>query len=143
VVKKAYWNDEGANARALWGGWLHTGDVGRFEDGCLYLLSRQNDMIISGGSNIYPQEVKKALLAHPAVCEACVFGEPDPKWGESVVAAVVVARAVGADELLSVCRDQIAGFKKPRRVEFVESLPKNAYGKVIRQAVRDGLGARP
>jgi Acyl-CoA synthetases (AMP-forming)/AMP-acid ligases II len=141
VVMKGYWNDQPASTRTLRGGWLHTGDIGRFEDGYLYLLSRRNDVIISGGSNIYPQEVENALLAHPAVHEACVFGEPDPRWGEAVVAAVVVTAAVSIPELQNLCRAQIASYKKPKRIEFVESLPKNAYGKVLRQAVRDRLAA--
>ncbi|RBM18901.1 AMP-dependent synthetase [Prauserella sp. PE36] len=141
VVMQGYWNNSEASAEALRGGWLHTGDVGRFEDGRLYLLSRQNDVIISGGSNIYPREVEEALLAHPAVKEACVFGEPDQKWGESVVAAVVTSSTVGAEELMVWCRDTIASFKKPKRIEFVGSLPKNAYGKVLRRQVRDDLTA--
>jgi acyl-CoA synthetase (AMP-forming)/AMP-acid ligase II len=96
-------------------------------------------VIISGGSNIYPREVEDVLLRHPAVREACVFGEPDPKWGESVVAAVVASAPVDADELLELCRGHIASFKKPKRIEFLESLPKNAYGKVLRRQVKEEL----
>jgi acyl-CoA synthetase (AMP-forming)/AMP-acid ligase II len=136
VVMQGYWNDPNANAKALVDGWLLTGDVGRFEDGYLFLLSRESDVIISGGSNIYPREVEDVLLLHPAVKEVCVFGEPDQKWGESVVAAVVVSRPVNADELLTLCREHIASFKKPQRIEFLDSLPKNAYGKVLRREVR-------
>ena len=139
VVMQGYWNDRGGNDKALKGGWLHTGDVGRFEGGYLYLLSRQNDVIISGGSNIYPREVEDVLLLHPAIKDACVFGEADPKWGESVVAAVVASSPVDARELLDLCRDHIASFKKPKRIEFVESLPRNAYGKVLRHQVKDQL----
>ncbi|MYW92966.1 long-chain fatty acid--CoA ligase [Amycolatopsis rubida] len=142
VVMLGYWNDTAATAAALRGGWLHTGDVGRFENGRLYLLSRRNDVIISGGSNIYPREVEEALLRHPAVREACVFGEPDPHWGESVAAAVVSSSAVEAGELMAWCRESIASFKKPKRIEFVAELPKNAYGKVVRRQVRDELGSR-
>jgi long-chain acyl-CoA synthetase len=139
VVMLGYWNDVVANARALAGGWLHTGDVGRFEEGFLYLLSRQNDVIISGGSNIYPREVEDVLLLHPAVKEVCVFGEPHPKWGECVVAAVVTTSPVDIKTLLDLCRDHIASFKKPKRIEFLDSLPKNAYGKVLRREVKDRL----
>jgi len=139
VVMQGYWNDPGADAKALRGGWLHTGDVGRFEDGYLYLFSRMNDVIISGGSNIYPREVEDVLLLHPAVREACVFGEPDKKWGEAVVAAVVISAPVSIDELQTLCREHIASFKKPKRIEFVEALPKNAYGKVLRRQVRADL----
>lgn len=136
VVMQGYWKDSAANERALAGGWLRTGDIGRFEDGYLYLLSRLNDLIISGGTNIYPREVEDVLLRHPAVREACVFGEPDPKWGESVVAAVVVSAPVDAEELQALCRQHIASFKKPKRIVFVDSLPRNAYGKVLRRQVK-------
>ena len=143
VVMKGYWNDPAANAKALRDGWLHTGDVGRFEDGYLYLLSRQNDVIISGGSNIYPREVEDVLLLHPAIREACVFGEPDEKWGELVVAAVVACGSVAADELQDFCRTHIASFKKPKRIEFVDELPKNAYGKIVRREVKASLTPAP
>lgn len=139
VVMRGYWNDPAADAKALKGGWLHTGDVGRFEDGFLYLLSRMNDVIISGGSNIYPREIEDVLMLHPAVREVCVFGEPDGKWGESVTAAVVAAGPVGAEELQAFCRRHIASFKKPRRIAFVEALPKNAYGKIVRREVKASL----
>ncbi|WP_413869838.1 AMP-binding protein, partial [Albidovulum sp.] len=139
VVMRGYWNDPAADAKALKYGWLHTGDVGRFEGGHLYLLSRMNDVIISGGSNIYPREVEDVLMRHPAVREVCVFGEPDGKWGESVTAAVVASAPVGAEELQEFCRRHIAGFKKPRRIAFVEDLPKNAYGKIMRREVRAKL----
>ncbi len=142
VVMNGYWNDSGANARALRDGWLFTGDIGRFEDGFLYLLSRMNDVIISGGSNIYPREVEDVLLLHPAVSEACVFGEKDEKWGEAVVAAVVASAPVSSDELQELCKQHIAGFKKPKRIVFVDALPKNAYGKVLRRDVKAGLSAK-
>jgi acyl-CoA synthetase (AMP-forming)/AMP-acid ligase II len=137
VVMLGYWQDDEATARALAGGWLHTGDVGRIEDGYLYLVSRTNDVIISGGANIYPREVEDVLHRHPAIREACVFGVPDPKWGESVAAAVVASAPVGADELVEHCRAHIASFKKPTRIEFVDALPKNAYGKVLRRELRE------
>lgn len=138
IVMAGYWNDPDATARALRDGWLHTGDVGRFESGFLFLLSRRNDVIISGGSNIYPREVEEALMQHPAVTDACVFGVPDDKWGESVVAAVVVDQPTTVDSLLDTCREHIASFKKPSAVVFVDALPVSAYGKVLRREVRDG-----
>jgi long-chain acyl-CoA synthetase len=141
VVMSGYWNDAEATAAALRGGWLHTGDVGRFEDGYLYLVARKSDVIISGGSNIYPREVEDVLHRHPAVREACVFGVPDPKWGESVVAAVVASAPVDSDELLEHCRAHIASFKKPKRIEFVDALPKNAYGKILRRELREQFSA--
>jgi acyl-CoA synthetase (AMP-forming)/AMP-acid ligase II len=139
VVMLGYWNDSDANAKALQEGWLHTGDIGRFEEGYLYLVARKNDVIISGGSNIYPREVEDVLLLHPAIKEACVFGAPDPKWGESVVAAVVASVPLEADELLEHFRAHAASFKKPKRIEFVDALPKNANGKVLRREVREQL----
>jgi acyl-CoA synthetase (AMP-forming)/AMP-acid ligase II len=141
VVMLGYWNDEEATARALEGGWLHTGDIGRFEDGFLHLVSRKSDVIISGGANVYPREVEDVLHLHPAVAEACVFGVPDPKWGESVAAAVVASAPVDADELIEHCRAHIASFKKPTRIEFVAELPRNAYGKVLRRDLRERLSA--
>jgi long-chain acyl-CoA synthetase len=141
VVMLGYWNDEEATARTLEGGWLHTGDIGRFEDGFLYLVSRKSDVIISGGANIYPREVEDVLHLHPAVAEACVFGVPDPKWGESVAAAVVAAAPVDSDELIGHCRAHIASFKKPTRIEFVDALPRNAYGKVLRRELRERFAA--
>lgn len=141
VVMRGYFNDADADSKALRGGWLHTGDVGRFDEGYLYLLSRQNDVIISGGTNIYPLEVEDVLMRHPAVTEACVFGQPDTKWGESVVAAVVIRSPVSAAQLQAFCRDHIASFKKPKRIEIVSSLPKNAYGKILRRQIQQELQA--
>jgi acyl-CoA synthetase (AMP-forming)/AMP-acid ligase II len=137
VVMLGYWNDSQANARTLRDGWLHTGDIGRFEDGYLYLVARKSDVIISGGSNIYPREVEDVLHLHPAIKEACVFGVPDPKWGESVVAAVVTTAPIETDELIEHCRAHIASFKKPKRIEFLDALPKNANGKILRRELRD------
>ena len=140
VVMAGYWRDEEATARSLRDGWLHTGDIGRLDErGFLLLLDRKHDMIISGGSNIYPREVEEALTQHAAVREACVFGLPDRLWGESVAAAVVVraGATVTADELVAHCRAVLAGFKKPKAVHFVDELPKNAYGKVLRRELKE------
>lgn len=140
VVMAGYWRNQEATARSLRGGWLYTGDIGRLDErGFLLLLDRKHDMIISGGSNIYPREVEEALTQHAAVREACVFGMPDRLWGESVAAAVVVraGAAVTADELVDHCRAVLAGFKKPKAVHFVDELPKNAYGKVLRRELRE------
>ena len=142
VVMAGYWEDAAASARALRGGWLHTGDVGRFdEDGFLTLLDRAKDLIISGGANIYPREVEEALLRHDAVREAAVVGRRHAEWGEEVVAFVVPheGRAVTADELDRLCLESIARFKRPRSYRIVESLPKNNYGKVPKRALRARL----
>jgi long-chain acyl-CoA synthetase len=142
VVMRGYWNDEAATAEALRGGWLHTGDIGRFgADGRLYLLDRKHDVIITGGTNVYPREVEEALLLHPSVVEAAVCGIPDPVCGERVAAAIVTGPGPqpGAGEIVAHCRTHIAGFKKPTRIGFLDALPRNAYGKVMRRELRDRL----
>ncbi|MGR7025765.1 class I adenylate-forming enzyme family protein [Geodermatophilus sp. URMC 62] len=142
TVMSGYLGNPAATETTLRNGWLHTGDVGRFDEhGRLTLLDRSKDVIISGGTNIYPREVEDALLLHAGVREVVVFGEPDDVWGESVTAAVVREDGadVPADELIDWCRTRIAGFKKPKRVVFLDELPTNAYGKVLRREVRDRL----
>ncbi len=137
-VMKGYWRDPAASARALAGGWLHTGDIGSFDaGGFLTLKDRSKDVIISGGSNIYPREVEEALQTHPRVAEVSVIGVPDAEWGESVV-AFVVARDGGLDakELDALCLSSIARFKRPKEYRFVEALPKNAYGKILKTELR-------
>ncbi len=138
VVMSGYWGNPEASARALRGGWLWTGDLGAFDaDGFLTLKDRSKDLIVSGGSNIYPREVEEVLLAHPAVAEACVVGRPDREWGEAVVAFVVPrAAAPAADELDRFCLEHIARYKRPRNYRFVERLPKNNYGKVLKTELR-------
>ena len=141
-VMKGYWNNPDANAKTLRDGWLWTGDMGAVdEDGFLTLKDRSKDLIISGGTNIYPREVEEALLTHPAVSEVSVVGAPHPEWGEEVVAFVVLAEGTVADEkaLDAHCLDQIARFKRPKRYRFVEALPKNNYGKVLKTELRTWL----
>jgi len=142
-VMKGYWQNPEATARAKRGGWLHTGDVGSLDaEGFLTIKDRSKDMIISGGANIYPREIEEVLLRHPAVAECSVVGREHPEWGEEVVAFVVKRHPVGTDELDHLCLDNIARFKRPREYRFVEALPKNNYGKVLktelRRLLRDG-----
>jgi long-chain acyl-CoA synthetase len=138
TVMQGYWQQPEATAAAIRDGWLYTGDVGRLDDeGFLTLLDRSKDLIISGGSNIYPREVEEVLLQHPAVHEASVIGRRDAEWGEAVVAYVVARAPVTATELDAHCQQHIARFKRPRHYRFVESLPKNHYGKVLKTALRD------
>ena len=139
TVMAGYWNDPEATAKALRDGWLWTGDVGAFdEEGLLTLKDRSKDMIISGGSNIYPREIEDVLNLHPAVAECSVVGRPHPEWGEEVV-AFVVARP-GAEltpaELDKLCLDNIARFKRPKDYRFIEALPKNNYGKILKTELR-------
>jgi acyl-CoA synthetase (AMP-forming)/AMP-acid ligase II len=142
VVMAGYLNNPEATAATLANGWLHTGDVGRSDEhGYLTLVDRSKDLIISGGSNIYPREVEEVLLRHPAVKEAAVFGEPDAQWGESVVAVLVMQtdRLADEHELDSFCLEHIARFKRPKRYVFVEQLPRNATGKVLKRELRAHL----
>ncbi len=142
VVMQGYWNNPEATAAGLRGGWLHTGDVGAFdEDGFLTLMDRSKDLIISGGANIYPREVEEVLLRHEGVLEASVVGRPHPEWGEEVVAFVVAKPGGRADEkeLDALCLGNIARFKRPRAYLFIESLPKNNYGKVLKTELRERL----
>jgi long-chain acyl-CoA synthetase len=142
VVMAGYWANPAATGQALRDGWLWTGDLGAFdEEGFLTLKDRSKDLIISGGSNIYPREVEEALLAHPAVAEASVVGRPDREWGEAVVAFVVArGTAPSPAELDAHCLGRIARFKRPKEYRFVDALPKNNYGKVLKTALRERLG---
>jgi len=141
VVMSGYWNNPEGTASALRDGWLWTGDLGAMDaDGFLTLKDRSKDLIVSGGSNIYPREVEEVLLAHPAVAEACVVGRPDREWGEAVV-AFVVPRAEAPDiaQLDRFCLEHIARFKRPKDYRFVRALPKNNYGKVLKTELRSVL----
>jgi long-chain acyl-CoA synthetase len=140
VVMAGYWDRPDATAETLRGGWLHTGDIGMMdEQGYLYLLDRKKDMIISGGNNIYPREVEEVLLRHPAIYEVAVIGIPDPLWGESVKAIVALrpGMTITEEEVHVFCRQHLASYKKPRTVEFVPELPKNAYGKILKRELRE------
>jgi len=137
-----YRNQAEASAAALKGGWYHTGDAGfRDTDGLLYIVDRVKDMIVSGGENVYSSEVEQALVKHPAVAMTAVVGAPDPRWGEKVVAVVVLkpgAKAT-AEELSLHCRGLIAGYKVPKEIAFAEALPISATGKVLKRVLRDDL----
>jgi acyl-CoA synthetase (AMP-forming)/AMP-acid ligase II len=141
-VMAGYWNSPEATAKTLQDGWLHTGDIGRMdEQGFLTLLDRSKDMIISGGSNIYPREIEEVLLRHPAVAECSIVGRPHAEWGEEVVAFVVLKGNASLEtaELDDLCLANIARFKRPREYRFLESLPKNNYGKVLKTELRKRL----
>lgn len=140
TVMTGYLDNPEATAETLRNGWLHTGDLGRFDAaGFLTLVDRSKDLIISGGSNIYPREVEEVLLLHPAVKEAAVVGVPHPDWGEAVVAVLVREAGHLADEkeLDLFCLEHIARFKRPKRYVFVDELPKNATGKVLKRELRE------
>ena len=140
AVMLGYWNNPKANAEALKDGWLRTGDVGRLdEDGFLTLSDRSKDVIISGGANIYPREVEEALLTHADVREVSAIGVPDSDWGEIVVACVVLEEGAAADDarLDAHCLASIARFKRPKRYVYLDALPKNNYGKVLKTTLRE------
>lgn len=145
VVMAGYWDQPEATAETLRGGWLHTGDMGSFdEDGYLTLRDRSKDLIISGGMNIYPREVEEALMHHRGVRAAAVVGRPDPQWGESVVAFVVAMDADApptVDELDRTCLNRIARYKRPKEYRVVDALPTNNYGKVLKRELRERLSA--
>jgi long-chain acyl-CoA synthetase len=151
AVMQGYWMDEQASRRALANGWLHTGDVGTLDgDGYLTLKDRSKDLIISGGSNVYPREVEEVLLLHPEVAEVAVIGRPHADWGEEVIACVVArggapvtgeARHGLVGSLDALCLDHIARFKRPKDYLFLDALPKNNTGKVLKMELRQKLFA--
>jgi long-chain acyl-CoA synthetase len=141
TVMPGYWRASETQDDVLTDGWLRTGDVGRMDDqGYLTLLDRSKDMIITGGSNVYPREVEEVLLTHPAVEEAAVIGQPHPEWGEEVIAFVVGAASDA--ELDALCLDHIARFKRPEQYRRMDALPKNNYGKVLKTALREMLAGQ-
>jgi len=141
VVMAGYLDQPDATAETLRGGWLHTGDMGSFDDdGYLTLRDRSKDLIISGGMNIYPREVEEALLQHSGVQAVSVVGRPDPEWGEAVVAFVVAEGATPAiEDLDQVCLERIARYKRPKEYRFIDALPTNNYGKVLKRELRAQL----
>ena len=139
-LMRGYWHKPEATAEAVRDGWFHTGDAGFLdEDGYLYIHDRIKDMIISGGENVYPAEVENALFAHDAVADVAVVSVPDDRWGEAVKAVVVLKPDHDIDEadLIGFARDRIAAFKVPKTVDFVDALPRNASGKVLRRELRE------
>ena len=135
-----YWHKPEETAETLVDGWLHTGDMGQYDnEGYIYIVDRKKDMIISGGENIYPREVEEILYRHPAVLECSVIGIPDPKWVESVHAVVALKRGMTAapEELIEFCKERIARFKAPKSVEIMGELPKSAAGKILKRPLRE------
>ena len=141
-VMRGYLSKPEETARTLRGGWLHTGDVGRFDDdGYLVLVDRLKDMIIRGGENIYPKEIEDALYTHPSVLEAAVVGRPDPLFGEEPVAFVVLRPGLAAepDELIEHCKSVLAKFKVPRAIFIEHTLPKTPIGKIAKPVLRERI----
>jgi long-chain acyl-CoA synthetase len=137
---KGYWNLPQETANVLKGGWLHTGDAGYLdEEGFLYIYDRVKDMIVSGGENIYPAEVESALYGHPAIADVAVIGVPDERWGEAVKAIVVLkpAQSTSATAIVAYARERIAGYKLPKSIDFVDDLPRNPSGKILKRELRE------
>jgi long-chain acyl-CoA synthetase len=137
-VMKGYWNNPDATQQAIRDGWFHSGDMARVdEDGYFFIVDRKKDMIIRGGYNIYPREIEEILYEHPAVAEAAVIGIPHPELGEEVAAVVALKQGhdAGADELREHCKEQVAAYKYPRKVFFVDELPKGPTGKILKREI--------
>ena len=137
-----YWNNPEETARVINNGWFYTGDLGYLdEERYLFVVDRKKDMVVSGGVNIYSKEIESVLYRHPAVLEAAVIGLPDEEWGE-VVSAVIVTRpgqTLTGQELVDFCRISLAGYKKPKKVFFLDELPKNPSGKILKRVLRENL----
>ena len=138
-IMKEYWNRPDATAETLRDGWLRSGDVATIDkDGCIYIQDRKKDMIISGGENVYPAEVENVILAHDGVADVAVIGQPSAKWGESALAVVVRADpALQAQDVLDHCQGKLARFKQPVAVEFVDEIPRNPSGKILKRILRE------
>jgi acyl-CoA synthetase (AMP-forming)/AMP-acid ligase II len=137
---QGYWNRPDETAAALRRGFMHTGDAGVMDaDGYVYVQDRVRDMIVSGGENVYPRVVEDVLFAHPALADAAVIGVPDVTWGETVKAVVVLRAGARAseDEVIEFCRARLGGFERPRSIDFVEALPRNPTGKVLKRVLRE------
>ena len=142
AMMKAYWQLPEETEKKLKGGWLHTGDLGKMdEDGYVYIVERKNDMIISGGVNIYPREIEEILYGHPAILEAQVIGVKDEYWGEVPKAVVVLREGItaSAEEIIKFCGERLAGYKKPKSVEFWKELPKSPQGKILKKVIRESF----
>ena len=135
-----FWHKPDDTAAAIVDGWLHTGDMGTYDEkGCVYIVDRKRDMIVSGGENVYPRKVEEILYRHPAVLEAAVIGIPDPYWVEKVHAIVTLKEGASLteQELIAFCKKNLAGYKAPKSVEYVDSLPKNPAGKILKRELRE------
>jgi fatty-acyl-CoA synthase len=145
VVTKGYWNLPEQTESSFTDGWFHTGDLAKIdEDGYFYIVERKKDMLITGGENVYPAEVEEVILGHPKVAEVGVIGVPDEKWGESVRAVVVPLphQTLSAEEIQDSCREKLAKYKIPKSVIFVDELPRNPSGKILKRILREEHGGR-
>jgi acyl-CoA synthetase (AMP-forming)/AMP-acid ligase II len=140
AVMKEWWHKPDETLETVVDGWVHTGDMGRYDEkGYIYIVDRKRDMVVSGGENVYPREIEEILYQHPAVVEAAVIGIPDPYWVERVHAVVVLKEGanVTSEEIIDFCKKRIARYKAPKSIEFVESLPKTPSGKILKRELRE------
>ena len=140
VVMKGYWNKPDATAASIRDGWMRTGDAAYMdEDGYVFIYDRVKDMIVTGGENVYPAEVENALFGHPSIADAAVIGVPDDTWGEAVKAIVVLKPGAPPDvaDIIAWARARIANFKAPKSVDFVDAIPRNLSGKILRRELRE------
>jgi acyl-CoA synthetase (AMP-forming)/AMP-acid ligase II len=145
-LMKGYWRMPEATRETLRNGWLHSGDMGMFtDDGEVYVVDRKKDMILSGDENIYPAEIEEVLHSHPSILEAAVIGVPDQKWGETVKAVVVLKEGAGADEkeIIEYCKQRLSSYKKPTSVDFINELPRNPSGKVLKHELKKSVTVQP
>jgi len=145
-MMKGYYKDAAATETSIRDGWFYTGDLGRLdEEGFLYIVDRKKDMIITGGENVYPREVEEILYTHPLIAEAAVIGVPDPRWGEAIKAVVVLDpdATVSEMDIIGFCRKEIGGFKCPKSVEFINELPKNPAGKILKKELKKRFSSPP
>jgi acyl-CoA synthetase (AMP-forming)/AMP-acid ligase II len=143
TVMKEYYKDPKATAESMKGGWFHGGDLVRMdEQGYIFVVDRKKDMIVSGAENIYPAEVEAVLSTHPKIMECAIIGVWDQEWGESVKAVVVrkPGETVTQEELIDFCKANLASYKKPKSVDFIDALPRNAMGKVLKRDLREKYG---
>jgi len=145
VVMKGYWKNAQATKDTIRKGWLRTGDLGVMDEyGYIYIMDRSKDMIISGGENVYSREIEDVIIKHPSVFEVAVIGVPDDTWGEAIKAIVALKEGQSAseEEIISFCKKYLASYKKPKSVDFVDELPKSAYGKILKREIRDKYWAQ-
>jgi acyl-CoA synthetase (AMP-forming)/AMP-acid ligase II len=136
---QGYHKDPEGTSDVMRNGWLHTGDLARMdEEGFFYIVDRKKEMILSGGENIYPREIEEVLMRHPAIADVAVVGTPDPDWGESVRAFVVLrpGQKITAEGVIDFCRQHLAGYKKPKSVVFIEAIPRNPSGKALKRLLK-------
>jgi acyl-CoA synthetase (AMP-forming)/AMP-acid ligase II len=134
-----YWRKPEDTSDVIIDGWLHTGDMGYYDEkGYIYIVDRKKDMIVTGGENVYPREVEEVLYGHPAIAEAAVIGIPDPVWVERVHAAVILKEGATSteDEIIAFCKENMTAYKAPKSVEFLKSLPKSPQGKILKKEIR-------